>query len=148
MRSFYIWLKDFQIKAVIGDPSFSDKNDTDTEYSMVIDDSSVVELDDIDFKINSWDNKKPNYSCVCYKDGTGFHFVDTVWNKALSDEVTGSTFTKDDKEIVSDGSLRPEWWYVYRIYKQYNKPSVKLKLTLRNNNNIYGLYTCHNMNGK
>ena len=148
MRSFYIWLKDFKIKAVIGDPSFSDKNDTDTEYSMVIDDSSVVELDDIDFKINSWDNKKPNYSCVCYKDGTGFHFVDTVWNKALSEEVTGSTFTKDDKEIVSDGSLRPEWWYVYRIYKQYNKPSVKLKLTLRNNNNIYGLYTCHNMDGK
>ena len=46
MRSFYIWLKNFQIKAVIGDPSFSDKNDTDTEYSMIIDDVSNMSFND------------------------------------------------------------------------------------------------------
>lgn len=148
MRSYYIWLKDFSISAVIGDPTFSDKNNTDTEYSMIINDKSVTNLDNIEFKVNTWDNKKPNYSCVCYKDGTGYHFVDKVYNRALMNEVKGSTFTKDDKEEISDGSLRPEWWYVYRVYKQYNEPSVKLNLHLRNNNSIYGLYTCHNMDGK
>lgn len=148
MRSFYIWLKDFSISAVIGDPTFKNENNTDTEYSMVINEKSVTELDDIEFKVNSWDNKKPNYSCVCYKDGTGYHFTDLLYNKALADEVTGSTFIKDGDEVTSDGYLRAEWWYVYRVYKQYKEPSVELRLNLRNNNNIYGLYTCHNMDGK
>lgn len=63
-----VFLKNFEIKAIISDPTFSDQNDTDTEYSIDIDTDYVKELSDISFKINTWDNKKPNYSCVAYKD--------------------------------------------------------------------------------
>lgn len=138
-----VFLKDFEIKAIIGDPTFSGKNDTDTEYSLDIDTDYVNELDEISFKINTWDNKKPNYSCVAYKDYDGsFAFLDKTYNNALSSEVKGMTFQTDDGDAVDNvGSLRQEWQLVYRLYKQYKDESVILNLTTRNNNEIYGLYT-------
>jgi len=114
-----VFLKDFEIKAIIGDPTFSGKNDTDTEYSLDIDTDYVNELDEISFKINTWDNKKPNYSCVAYKDYDGsFAFLDKTYNNALSSEVKGMTFQTDDGDAVDNvGSLRQEWQLVYRLYK-------------------------------
>nr|DAV01306.1 MAG TPA: hypothetical protein [Caudoviricetes sp.] len=65
-------------------------------------------MSDITFKINTWDNKKPNYSCVSYKDSNGsFQFLDRTHNKALSEEVKGITFTDSNNvESTSDGTLR------------------------------------------
>lgn len=140
-----VFLKDFEIKAIIGDPTFSDKNDTDTEYSLDIDTDYVNELDEISFKINTWDNKKPNYSCVAYKNRynyNNFAFLDKTYNDALHSEVKGMTFQTDEGDATDDvGNLRQEWWLVYRLYKQYKDESVILNLTLRNNNEVYGLYT-------
>lgn len=145
-----VFLKNFEIKAIIGDPTFSDKNDSDTEYSIDIDTDYVKELDAINFKINTWDNKKPNYSCVAYKDSNGdFQFLDRTYNKSLATEVKGVSFTDSNNiESVSDGTLRQEWWLIYRLYKQYKNQSVVLKMSLRNNNEHYGLYTVHNLDGK
>ena len=145
-----VFLKNFEIKAIIGDPTFSDKNDSDTEYSIDIDTDYVKELDAIKFKINTWDNKKPNYSCVAYKDSNGdFQFLDRTYNKSLATEVKGVSFTDSNNiESVSDGTLRQEWWLIYRLYKQYKNQSVVLKMSLRNNNEHYGLYTVHNLDGK
>ena len=145
-----VFLKNFEIKAIIGDPTFSDKNDSDTEYSIDIDTDYVKELDAINFKINTWDNKKPNYSCVAYKDSNGdFQFLDRTYNKSLATEVEGVSFTDSNNiESVSDGTLRQEWWLIYRLYKQYKNQSVVLKMSLRNNNEHYGLYTVHNLDGK
>ena len=145
-----VFLKNFEIKAIIGDPTFSDKNDSDTEYSIDIDTDYVKELDAIKFKINTWDNKKPNYSCVAYKDSNGdFQFLDRTYNKSLATEVEGVSFTDSNNiESVSDGTLRQEWWLIYRLYKQYKNQSVVLKMSLRNNNEHYGLYTVHNLDGK
>ena len=36
MRSYWIFLKDFKIKAVIGDPTYSGRNNTDTKYTNII----------------------------------------------------------------------------------------------------------------
>ena len=36
-----VFLKDFAIKAIVGDPTFSKANDTDTNYSMVIDEDYI-----------------------------------------------------------------------------------------------------------
>lgn len=141
-----VFLKDFEIKAIIGDPTFSNKNDTDTEYSLNIDANYVKELEDISFKINTWDNKKPNYSCVAYKDKNGkFQFLDKTYNKALANEVNGISISDNE---VSDGTLCQEWWLIYRLYKQYKDQSVVLKMSARNNNQLYGLYTIHDLDGK
>lgn len=145
-----VFLKNFEIKAIISDPTFSDQNDTDTEYSIDIDTDYVKELSDISFKINTWDNKKPNYSCVAYKDSNGnLQFLDRTYNKALSEEVKGITFTDSNNvEVTSDGTLRQEWWLIYRLYKQYKDQSVILKMSLKNDNELYGLYTIHNLDGR
>lgn len=145
-----VFLKNFEIKGIIGDPTFSDQNDTDTEYSIDIDTDYIKELSDISFKINTWDNKKPNYSCVSYKDSNGsFHFLDRTYNKTLAEEVKGVTFTDSNNiDTTSDGTLRQEWWLIYRLYKQYKDQSVILKMNLRNDNELYGLYTIHNLDGR
>lgn len=144
-----VCLKNFDIKAIVGNPTFSDNQNTDTEYTAVINDDYVNELSDIDFKINTWDNKQPNYSAVAYKTSNKYYWADRFFNKALSADVKGMSYINENNTAtVSDGSLRQEWWLVYKIYKQYNSPSQVLKLKLRNDNEIYGLYTIHNLGSK
>ncbi len=88
-KSNCVFLKNFQIKAIVGDPTYSDANDTDTIYTNIINDEYVTELDDIKFKVCTYDNKNPNYSSVAYKSqnhgNTVYQFVDTVNNQALGD---------------------------------------------------------------
>lgn len=144
-----VFLKDFDIKAVIGDPTFSDNNNTDTEYSMIIDSTYVSDLSDITMKINTWDNKKPCYSAVAYYDGTNYRWLNKVYNKSLSDDVNGMQYINENNVYAtSDGSLRNEWWLCYRLYKQYNQPSTIVKMNLRNDGEVYGLYTVHDLDGK
>ena len=81
-----VFLKDFAIKAIVGDPTFSKANDSDTNYSMVIDEDYIQELGDIKMKIATHDNKNPNFSCVAYLDGSEYRFLDKTYNKALSGE--------------------------------------------------------------
>lgn len=140
-KSNCVFLKNFQIKAIVGDPTYSDANDTDTIYTNIINDEYVTELDDIKFKVCTYDNKNPNYSSVAYKSqnhgNTVYQFVDTVNNLALGDQFTG--IIRYDGS-VSDGSLRMEEQTIYRITNQYQTPSIKLKLNLRNDNKVWGLY--------
>ena len=136
-----VFLKDFSIKAIVGDPTFSNVNDTNTKYSLAIDEGYIQDLGDIDFKIITHDNKNPNFSCVAYKDGNTYRFLDKTYNKALAGDVTGMVFQGDNGDELCSGLLRQEWWLVYRIYKQYSTASIKLDYSLRNDNQVYGLYT-------
>lgn len=136
-----VFLKDFAIKAIVGDPTFSKANDTDTNYSMVIDEDYIQELGDIKMKVATHDNKNPNFSCVAYMDNGEYKFLDKTYNKALASEVTGLVFNGINGDEVCDGLLRQEWWLVYRIYKQYSSASIKLNFSLRNDNEIWGLYS-------
>lgn len=136
-----VFLKDFAIKAIVGDPTFSNANDSDTNYSMVIDEDYIQELGDIKMRIATHDNKNPNFSCVACRYGNAFRFLDKTYNKALSGEVSGLVFNGINGDEVCDGSLRQEWWQVYRIYKQYSTASIRLNFSLRNDNEIWGLYS-------
>lgn len=136
-----VFLKDFTIKAIVGDPTFSNANDSDTNYSMVIDEDYIQELGDIKMRIATHDNKNPNFSCVAYLDGDEYRFLDKTYNKALSGEVSGLVFNGINGDEVCDGLLRQEWWLVYRIYKQYSTASIRLNFSLRNDNEIWGLYS-------
>ena len=131
-KSIFVALKNFKMESIIGDKTFSGKNDYDTEYTNVIDQNYVNELDKINFKINTWDNKKANYSCVAYRDSNGnFNYVDTLYNRALQTEMIGTT--RYNNTTSQDGALRMEEQLIYKITKQYKTPSVKLELNLRNN---------------
>lgn len=134
-----VFLKDFDIKAIIGDPTFSDANDSDTVYTNIINDSFVAELKDIKFRICTWDNKKPNYSAVAYKLNGVYKYLDKTFNNACYDGEQSWTSSDEDKPSAADG-LRQEEHLIYKLVNQYSTPSVILNLSLRNDNKIYGLY--------
>ena len=143
-----VLLKDFDIQAVIGDPTYSDSSDTDTEYTAVIDSEYAQDLSEIEFKINTWDNKKPNYSAVAYYSN-GYHFLNNTFNKSLAADVNGMSYNNENNvTVTSDGSLRQEWWLVYKVYKQYSTPSTIVNMNVRNDIEVYGTYTVHDLDDK
>ncbi|WP_308576507.1 hypothetical protein [uncultured Prevotella sp.] len=91
-------------------------------YTNVINDTYVTEFEEVNFKICTYDGKKPNYSSVAIKEGDTMKYLDTTYNKA----------TKQ--------SLRQEEHYIYKTVNQYKEPSIILNLGLKNTFKIYGLY--------
>jgi hypothetical protein len=104
-------LKNFAIKALIANPTYSDDKDTDTVYSNIVNENSISELSEISMKIHSWDNKNPCYSAVGVKSGDNYEYL-----KALS---------------YNDESMNPEEALVERIVNQYSTPSLKLSVNLK-----------------
>ena len=133
-----VFLKDLKMEAVIGNPTYSDKLDDDTIYQREIEESYTKELSEIKMKINTWDNKKPNYSSVAFKDGNNLKYLDTTKNVALNNKEIGTE--RWDGSKTTDGKLRQEEHLIYRIVNQYSTPSIELSLNLRNDIEIYGLY--------
>ena len=117
-----IALKNFKMRAVIGDPSYSDSMSTDTEYTNVINPYYVSEAQEVEFKVCTWDNKKPNFSCVATTDGNGYAYVDKLTHAALEDDALSVTYYHGPTGEVSDGTLRAEEWMVLRLTKQYSQP--------------------------
>ena len=118
-----VFLKDFDIKAVVGDPTYSDVNDTDTKYEATIDaqQDAVSEMDEIEFKICTNDGKAPNYSAVCYKENDEYHYL-----------------TKMFAPIYGDS--RPEEILIQKLCHQYGTPKIKLQLQLDNNVKPYQVF--------
>lgn len=118
-----VFLKDFDVQAIIGDPTFSDRNDTDTVYTNVIDDNHVQELDEIEFKICTNDNKNPNFSSVAYKSNNKFQFLNQTYNQAFAT------------------NLVQEEHYINRLCNQYKLPKIRLTLDLLNNVKPWAILT-------
>lgn len=138
-----VFLKDFNIKAIIGDPTYSDINKSDTIFTNIIDNNHVQELDEIKFKICTHDNKNPNYSAVGYKNGNTYAFLEQIYNSAMTNNgVTGAD------GVVSTGSLKPEEWLIYRLTNQYSQPKVRLNLDLKQRFVPYSIMTDHWLVGK
>ena len=66
-----IWLKDFSIQLAIAKDSNvkADEWETDTQYTNVINEDYVENGEDMECRINTWDNKAPTYSVVMYSNG-------------------------------------------------------------------------------
>ena len=149
------------MKTIIGDPTYSDKNNTDTEYTNIIDLEHVNEFKKIEFKINTWDDKSPNYSCVGLSSRgwwngsvTGpYHdadntvtFLDKTYNVALhSGESTWIDWNNN-----SDGMMRQEEHLIYRICNQYTNPAITMNINLKYNDNFkpYSIITDKYLAGK
>ena len=124
-------LKNFKMKAVIGDPSYSDAMDTDTEYTNIINADYVSEAQEVEFKVCTWDSKKPNFSSVAAVDGDYYGYVDRLTNAALVTDAQGVTYYHGTTGTVSDGTLRAEEWMVLRLTKQYSTPSKVFEVSLK-----------------
>ena len=130
-------LKNFKLKAVIGDPSYSGSMDTDTEYTNVINADYVSEAGEVEFKVCTWDNKQPNFSCVASKSGSDYSFVDKMSNGALTSDAQNVTYYHGTTGTVSTGTLRAEEWMVLRLTKQYSEPAKVFEASLRGPMSIF-----------
>ncbi|MDE6477104.1 MAG: hypothetical protein K2L48_02820 [Mycoplasmoidaceae bacterium] len=120
-----VWITDLEIKSVSYNTEliYNDKFDiermkdaeqsseSDTLYTNIIDENYINEFED-DFKICTHDNKKPNYSCVYYKDDNGIKYLDETYN------------------IASGEILRQEEHYIYKIVNQYSLPAKIFEVEL------------------
>ena len=128
-------IKDLKLEVVVDVADV----DSDTEYTNVINTNYASELDKIEFKINTYTDKKPTYSAVAYKKGDDYVYLDTVYNKALGEHQVGTE--RADGTNSQYGELNPEEQLIWKISHQYETPSVKLDFNLRNDIKVYGLYS-------
>ena len=126
-----IALKNFKIKAVIGDPSYSGAMDTDTEYTNIVNADYVSEAQEVEFKVCTWDNKKPNFSAVATKVGGEYAYVNRIANSALVTDARTVVYYHSASGTVSDGTLRAEEWMVLRLTKQYSTPAKVFEVSLK-----------------
>jgi hypothetical protein len=134
-------LRNFKVRAVIGDPSYSGVAETDTEYTNIIDPGYVSEAQDVEFKICTWDKKKPNFSCVATKSGGEYAYVDRIAYIALTTDAQSVTVNHGDGGEVSDGTLRAEEWMVLRLSKQYATPAKVFTMSHKGPMYIISPYT-------
>lgn len=134
-KPYFAVIKDLKLEVVV---DVADA-DSDTEYTNVINTNYASELDKIEFKINTYTDKKPTYSSVAYKKGDDYVYLDTVYNKALGEHQVGTE--RADGTNSQYGELNPEEQLIWKISHQYEEPSVKLDFNLRNDIKVYGLYS-------
>ena len=134
-----MFLKDFKIKSVVTDPTYSKDSNTDTYYTNIIDESFVDELKEITFNISSYDGKKPSYNSVAKRaytdendDRQYYLYVDKVINMGLQNGE--KTWTSSDPDAPdSTNGLRFEEHFIYRIVNQYSTPSKILNVSVHAN---------------
>lgn len=133
-------IKDFKVEGFLhtgGSLGDDTASDSDTVYTNIIENGSVDEMEEITFKICTFDNKNTSYSVVDYLDAEGkSHWVDKTYNKA---NYNGE-----------GGAMRQEEHLIYKLVTQYEEPMLILNCNLKISNGLklYGLYTNKTLNGK
>ena len=132
-------LSDLTMKAEISNGMLDDmNNDTDTTYTNVIASGAVDKMSDINFKICTYDNKKPSYSGVDYLDSNNNSvYLKYTYNKALNGlETSVTTSNRDGHKMVQEEHL------IFKLVNQYQEPRTVIKTTLKNlGHKLYGTYT-------
>lgn len=105
-------LKDFRVECKTKDGLHegSSKN-SDRIYENVINENYINELDEIEFKISSYNNDGACYSKVM------------LGNNYLTDNLYSS---------IEETTIRPEEQLIRRIIKRYSSPSIKLTQIIKN----------------
>jgi hypothetical protein len=105
--------------------------DSDTEYTNLINPDYVSEAQEVEFKVCTWDNKKPNFSAVATRISGEFAYIDRLSNAALAADAQNVTYFHGPTGTVSDGTLRAEEWMVLRLSKQYSSPAKVFNVSLK-----------------
>lgn len=131
---FVMLYSDFDIKLGYSDDALNDEAaDADTVYTNdVTGYNSVYPMDEIKFKVCTYDNKTPSYSTVDYLNGSTSVYLDTTYNQATR------------------MTLRQEEHFVVRNVSQYQQPRIIFECNLKNNLGIkpWTLLTDKTLSGK
>lgn len=145
-----MFIKDFEIKPIMGDPSYSKTPESDTCYTNIINKNFVDELQDITFNISTYDNKAQAFNTVAQikhknESNSGYCHVDKVTNIGLrngEDEWNSS----DNDAPEAENGLRFEEHFIYRLVNQYSSPSKILDLSIHGNVGPWWVATDHTLN--
>lgn len=107
-----IWIKNFDVKFFVPQVDGRDSNDSDTEYTITINDFNADD-DKTEFRLCTFDSKNCNYSAVAYPSGGDYKMVSDVNTPAAS-------------------GLRPEEQYCYRVANQYSASRMRFQMNLLN----------------
>ena len=91
----------------------------------------MSEAQEVEFKVCTWDNKKPNFSAVATKVGGEYAYVNRIANSALVTDARTVVYYHSASGTVSDGTLRAEEWMVLRLTKQYSTPAKVFEVSLK-----------------
>lgn len=132
-------IKDFKIEGFLNTGgSLGDESavDSDTVYTNLIENGSQNEMEEITFKVTTFDNKNTSYSVVDYKQGDISNFVDKTFNKA--------------NHNGEGQAMRQEEHLIYKLVNQYQNPKLIFNCNLKLNINpkLYGLFTDKTLNNK
>lgn len=137
-RSDVICIKDLKIKPYIINGILSEAvNDSDTVYTNVIENNAISKMDDIEFKVCTFDNKSINNNSVLYKKDDDFIYVKNLYNAAL--------YLNEYQTLGVDNEyakLRQEEHYVFKLVNQYERPRLIFQCNVHEDSHkLYGLYT-------
>lgn len=123
---FFVALIGFKFKSIMGDQSYDGVNDTDTIYTNLLENNSIEELDEISFKVHTFDDKVNSYGAVATSGMSVW--VDKLYNKALHND--------ERSWLISNGSLatngmRQEEHLIYKLVRQYTTPSKVLEANIK-----------------
>ena len=122
-------LQDFKISAVVSDPTFSGNLEDDTIYTNVIDENNANEMDEIDFSVCTYDNKKPSFNAVAFDSDSKRMYIDKTRHDTLCVKEQGTE--THDGTVSTDGEMRQEEHLLWRCVNQYSSPSTILELSLK-----------------
>ena len=122
-------IQDFKISAVVSDPTFSGNLEDDTIYTNVIDENNANEMDEIDFSVCTYDNKKPSFNTVAFDNNNKRMYIDKTRHDTLCVKEQGTE--THDGTISTDGAMRQEEHLLWRCVNQYSSPSTILELSLK-----------------
>lgn len=114
----------------------SSSDDTDTEYTNIIDEDAIEEKDNIELDVTTWDNKQPNYSSVIYSDAINIKDNNVDENRLF--KRVKHIFNRCTGEL-----LRAEEHIIYNNIIQYSTPTISLNLNLHVQPKPYSTYTYH-----
>lgn len=135
-------VKGLKFKSITGDPTYSGVNDSDTVYCNVLENNALEELDTIDFKVHTFDNKANSFGSVLKTDSS---FVDRTFNRALYSKE--KLWIDHTGELATNG-MRGEEHLIFKLMNQYEQPKKMLDFGLHLGTCVpYGLYQDKTLSG-
>lgn len=135
-RHYFVALLNFKFKSIMGDPSYMDINKSDTIYTNELENDSINEMEDINFKIHTFDNKQNTYSAAATNNGE--FYIDKIYNRALQNE---EQYWQDSNGEYAVNGLRAEEHLIFKLCKQYTTPAKVLECEIKKGIiQPYGLY--------
>lgn len=120
--SYVYNLQNFKLKVYKGKGLFNDRDFSDTIYTNHPTEESVNAMDDIEFRVCTYDDKSNNHSSVTMEVNGSHQFVNETVNTALYKEQVESN--------TMDGKMCQEYQMVYKTVKQYQEPRLILDYDL------------------